>query len=1296
MDSANEDAARVLKGILNIGGMLGSDNGQASSTHDIESDSNRKNGHKFVEENITESIDSYSDRESDTFPLDPVRQFVNFSGDEQQGSVAIYGNEVHVTADEVDANVTGSSRIRINPVVNFDWESKYYNGNLLGVSSKYMAYVIRAKSGYVLRILNRKTVVKALIKGFTGSIEDVSFSHDNSDQLACIDAAGDVFVWTISEDDNQIDYDLKLHVKRENNKLPEPSSGNRIVWCPYIVDEEENVSEKVLSVIVGQVAEVLHVDMITKKYGNVVDVEDIKSGILRIQNGHTKFITDISLAPDGSVLATASDDGGVKFWQLNFESADAPLCLHEWQPHEGQSVSRLMFCDNHLAEDNKSPFWRFLITGAKRNSELKIWCTVTWSCLQTIKFKPPASSLPSVNPPPLKLKASLDLSSQFLVLSDIDRKVLFVFLLHQNLDEGKAHVTSVAHFILTQPLLSFVISEAKTFKASMRDSMDQNGDREDHEQDEEGQEDSEEKPIPTIRIKLHCINPKAMQEMIVQYYPYTSIRPVTPTSLAASSITNTETGIQDGLSDVSGLDTSLTELEDTGTRSDNSTPRLIAPDAFVTMVPKPVKPISKGAKDIAVTQAAPASVTSSITSVTSMSNSLLSEDVNQPRGEKSQIAESECSFKTCDDVTLQDHSSGANSWLLGETSPLGPPLPVSPDPAKVPFPAFNTEIRGVNEAPKDDISAIAHSTPMRPLRTLDGDEDNDKTPTGDDEITVKKDDILSSSPRDSPLLPQGHSPPGEKGEDEKLMFAEGHGQAGFDSIGSERFFTKMKDFTKVSSLQTPVTGQRNETDEGLSRSRKRNTNLTVTPRKQIDIPPDAREQAPPTNSAALDDIRDDIRQLRELLQAQQREQNVKISDVLREEVASLEGAVSSSLGSILAEHNAEQDQMFEKFTRDKNVNEKQRYEKMTTSITTAVLNKVEKIVKNEIRNSVGSGFQKIAPSLQDELNTVMTQKLRVADEVMRESIARMVKEKSVLDAIGKAVGEAIQVSFSATMNDFLNKSMLPGFEKACRAMYAQINTAFENGTKQYIQNFESYAESRKEIEKQQKDTIVDQLQILVQNFQVASEKLSTSMSGSLLEMMQTQLTTSMKKLQSSLLEQLQEDLNKSLQETIQKEVTNVLIEQSAFSGESKDQTKHRNTQLRIKQLIDERNFSGAFLEALTAGDLELVTLVCQACDPSELFGQDPCPFNQPTLLSLIQQLSVELSSNTELKYRYIEEAILALDTEDPVTKEHVDAILRGLCEQIKATNHLLAQDDSTKPLQRSLKRLYMAAMSLIK
>lgn len=64
-------------------------------------------------------------------------------------------------------------------------------------------------------------------------------------------------------------------------------------------------------------------------------------------------MSDIALAPDGSVLATASEDERVKFWQLDFQSGDAPRCLHEWIPHEGQSVSRLLFCDNHLVQDDK-------------------------------------------------------------------------------------------------------------------------------------------------------------------------------------------------------------------------------------------------------------------------------------------------------------------------------------------------------------------------------------------------------------------------------------------------------------------------------------------------------------------------------------------------------------------------------------------------------------------------------------------------------------------------------------------------------------------------------------------------------------------------------------------------------------------------------------------------------------------------------------------------------------------------------------------------------------------------------
>ena len=89
-------------------------------------------------------------------------------------------------------------------------------------------------------------------------------------------------------------YTLKLQIKRKNEKLPEISAGNRLVWCPFVVDEDddENVSEQVLAVCVGRVAEVFDIDMITADHHDTVDVENIEKGIVRIQHGHT----NVSLA----------------------------------------------------------------------------------------------------------------------------------------------------------------------------------------------------------------------------------------------------------------------------------------------------------------------------------------------------------------------------------------------------------------------------------------------------------------------------------------------------------------------------------------------------------------------------------------------------------------------------------------------------------------------------------------------------------------------------------------------------------------------------------------------------------------------------------------------------------------------------------------------------------------------------------------------------------------------------------------------------------------------------------------
>lgn len=60
-------------------------------------------------------------------------------------------------------------------------------------------------------------------------------------------------------------------------------------------------------------------------------------------------ISEGALSPDGSVLATASEDGYIKFWQLS----DKVECMHEFQPHGDLPLSCMIFTDSQTSQDKE-------------------------------------------------------------------------------------------------------------------------------------------------------------------------------------------------------------------------------------------------------------------------------------------------------------------------------------------------------------------------------------------------------------------------------------------------------------------------------------------------------------------------------------------------------------------------------------------------------------------------------------------------------------------------------------------------------------------------------------------------------------------------------------------------------------------------------------------------------------------------------------------------------------------------------------------------------------------------------
>ena len=201
------------------------------------------------------------------------------------------------------------------------------------------------------------------------------------------------------------------------------------------------------------------------------------------------------------------------------------------------------------------------MTAAKDNSELKLWCTVKWTCLQTIRsvsvcpFGDSVVSTPltfadhlllfsflhppgSISQP--KMLLGLDLSASYLFVADTSRavcvggfvvaflfymycisslvlhlllKVFYIIPVNQEAAIGDASFSSVTEYLLTQPIFKFVISgRPRPYRP-----QEENEEDDDEEDDRKEIKPADEKEMDARKviamIKLHCMHPKSAISM---------------------------------------------------------------------------------------------------------------------------------------------------------------------------------------------------------------------------------------------------------------------------------------------------------------------------------------------------------------------------------------------------------------------------------------------------------------------------------------------------------------------------------------------------------------------------------------------------------------------------------------------------------------------------------------------------------------------------------------------------------------------------------------------------------------
>ncbi|XP_072242787.1 enhancer of mRNA-decapping protein 4 isoform X2 [Leuresthes tenuis] len=1309
------------------------------------------------------------------------KQTICLTGDDGSTCIPITSSSVEVVASQdssINSKARGSSKVKIQPVAKYDWEHKYYYGRLIAVSNSFLAYAIRGANNHAMvRVLSLDFNERSLLKGFTGAVTDLAFAHIDSSLLGCVDEAGNLMVWQLTCTGSKILDQIVVHIQRpEDTPL---NSHRRLIWSPVILDDNEDNQDdtsQTLALLHEDRAEVLEFEFLRANISSwPVDATELKEGLITVK-GHTGRVSEGVLSPDGTVLTTASHDGYIKFWQIYMDAGqDKPRCLHELQPHGGRPLSCLLFCDNHKRQDPEVPFWRFLITGADQNQELKMWCTVTWNCLQTIRFSPDpfnSSTLPS-------LKASLDLSAEYLILTDVQRKVLYVMELRQDHEKGKASFTAVSEFLLTHPVLSFGVRDVTHSRLRHTEVLPA--------EEESESLTTEGTPGPTesksgIQIKLYCVHTKSLQDVQIWFQPNSESN---VGSNSAGFLPHSDSqdgfGFSDHLTDQSsdkesgsGSQTDLRKIPSLPAPSDflsNSgassgpMPKLMTPDAFMTPTSTSVP-------------ASPGSSASSLTIITAISSN--SDSTNRAMDDVSQSpsradnsgsslglststssprAASAVLLPGLDNVPVLTSPSGPlaldSSQILD--SPLLPPL-ASPTRARSP-----DVISSASTAMSQDMPEIASQTLQLQRSLVPSLEALPLSALQTDSMASAASALhLLTSPRtvnNNSLLPLelggGEGPGGGAAESEprlsntpslleNALSQENPGAGGGSSDGnvSHTPWPAAPDITRETrnSLRDNGLGDcsREESkDRHLSSPyHRRSFHLT-----QNDSPEGGAEQSDPDDEVAslgsssgncgsrsshrmpVKDwktsprgspklkrkLKKDDGESSQSRQMDSAQFNAETQDELlmllrtqQRELTELWGlvetmpsAVMAQLEHVLMKHQEQEHRRLERVLSESQNHQQQLQEQLSQQLShtlgSALTSRMDKVLREELKKTVPQTISKSLEPVTGHLNNTIAAKLTAVEVTLKDNVGKVVKSKNTTDAIGRAAAEAMQGPIQAAYKDAFQSIVLPVFERGCQSMFQQINDSFKQGTQEYIQQLETHMKSRKQREQETRDPMVGQLQQMIDSFQSSTDQLSNNITASVRAEVQHQMQMMVGNLQESILSHVQRIVKGEVSLAMKEQqavVTSSIMQAMRSAAGTPVPTAHldyQTQQANILQLLQQGQLNQAFQQALSATDLNLVLYVCETIDSQQVFGQHPCPLSQPVLLSLIQQLSSNLTTRSELKISYLEDAVMNLDHSDPLTRDHMASVLA----QVRPKLIAFLQQDPHSPLSKRARRLVM-------
>ncbi len=115
----------------------------------------------------------------------------------------------------------------------------------------------------------------------------------------------------------------------------------------------------------------------------------------------------------------------------------------------------------------------------------------------------------------------------------------------------------------------------------------------------------------------------------------------------------------------------------------------------------------------------------------------------------------------------------------------------------------------------------------------------------------------------------------------------------------------------------------------------------------------------------------------------------------------------------------------------------------------------------------------------------------------------------------------------------------------------------------------------------------------------------------------------------------------------------------------------------LTSLLRAGKYEQSFSKALSLQDVATVGWLAAQADAATVLSREPCPLSQMVLLSLVQQLSADLTTTLSAKLAWIREAAMLINPHDPLLARHVWPVLEGVHAALTAASARLTGPDAS-------------------